>query len=155
MNKIQWVIADNLGKECEGAYKTPAEAAVALERMRLAAMKSQHDAEWRKKIGQAFFTDDWDLMAIKHFAERDWHVAERELTRDVYRLNADIAQDADFLREVLWKLRGEVRISWTCTGHTRAEMQGAATAAFLKHYGYEVDVWSGGNVFVKAGKEAR
>ena len=154
VKSTQWVIADNRGQEREGAYETPAEAAVALERMRLAAMKSQHDAEWRKKIGQAFYTDDWDLEAMKHFAERGWYVTERELSNGVYRLNADISSDETFLREVLWKLRvcGEVQISWTCTGHTRSEMQGAATAAFLKHHGYEVNVWSGGNVYVKAGK---
>lgn len=58
---------------------------------------------------------------------------------------------------VEWKLRvcGEVRICWTCIGHTRAEMQGKATAAFLKHYGYSAEYILGGDVVVKAGREVR
>ena len=36
VKSTQWVIADNRGKEREGEYDTPAEAAVALERMKTA-----------------------------------------------------------------------------------------------------------------------
>lgn len=156
-NRSQWVIADVRGERCEGAYETEAQARVALTRLEYAARRRQHEAEWRKKIGQAFCTDDWDLNAIQHFKERVYRVVEEPLNNSVYRLNADIADDADFLNEVLWKLRlcGEVEIHWTCTGHTRAECQGAATANFLKHFGYEAECWGGGSVSVKAKKAVR
>ena len=156
-NMSQWVIADVRGERCEGAYETEAQARVALTRFENAAMRRQNEAEWRKKIGQAFYTDDWDLEAMKHFAESGYKVVEQPLNNSVYRLNADISDDADFLNEVLWKLRlcGEVEIRWTCIGHTRAECQGAATAAFLSQNGYDAKCLSGGSVLVKAGKVVR
>lgn len=157
VKSTQWVIADNRGQEREGAYETPAEAAVALERMRLAAVKTKNEAQARASEGHPWYTDEDNLKAVENFNEREWRVKSKPLYASVYRLNADIAQDADFLREVLWKLRvcGEVRICWTCIGHTRAEMQGEATAAFLKNYGYLAEYILGGDVVVKAGKAVR
>ena len=154
---IQWVVADKGGNKREGAYETEAEASVALERMRLAAVKTKNDAQARASEGRPWYADEDNLKAVENFNEREWRVKSESLYASVYRLNADIAQDADFLREVLWKLRvcGEVRICWTCIGHTRAEMQGEATAAFLKKYGYSAKYILGGDVVVKAGKEVR
>jgi len=156
-DRIQWVVADKGGNKREGAYETEAEAAVALERMHLAAVKTKNDAQVRASEGRPWYTDEDDLKAVENFNEREWRVKSEPLCASVYRLNADIAQDADFLREVLWKLRvcGEVRICWTCFGHTRAEMQGRATAAFLKNYGYSAEYILGGDVVVKDGKEVQ
>lgn len=156
-NKSQWVIADSNGREREGAFETPIEAAVALRMLEQSSHKTQHEAEWRKQIGHQHYTDDMDLEAVRRFEEKGYRVVEKPLDYHVYRLNAAIDEDANFLREVLWKLRvcGEVTIDWTCIGHTRSEWQGESTAAFLSKNGYDAKCWSGGAVIVKAKKAVR
>lgn len=152
---IQWVIADKSGDKREGAYETEVEAAVALERMRLAAIRTKNAAQIRISAGYPQYLDAEDLKAVERFDESGWRIKGEPLSGSVYRLNADIAQDSDFLREVLWKLRilGKVEICWTCIGRTRSNMQGAATAAFLSKYGYSAIIASGGDVVVEAGKK--
>lgn len=154
-DKLQWVIADRNGDRREGAYETEVEAAVALERMRLAAIRTKNEAQARAHGGRPWYADDDNLKAVERFDARGWHVVKEALSYKVYRLNADIAQDDNFIREVLWKLRvlGQAYICWTCIGFTRSEMQGASTAAFLSEYGYSAIVASGGDVVVKAGKK--
>lgn len=153
-DKHQYCVADKRGEVCEGAYETSIEAVVEIERMRLSAIKRKNDAEVRAKNGCPWCTDDDALKAVDSFAEREYRVVAKPLDDSVYRLNADISNDADFLREVLWKLRvfGEAVICWTCTGHTRAECQGAATAAFLSQHGYDCLVNSFGDVTVRTAK---
>lgn len=155
MNKIQWVIADQSGDKREGAYETKIEADVALERMRLASIKTKNEAQARVREGRPLYTDNDNIKAVERFDARGWRVKDEPLSDSVYRLNADIAQDSDFLHEVLWKLRvcGKVEICWTCIGRTRSEMQGASTAAFLSEHGYSAIVASGGDVVVLAEKK--
>lgn len=151
---LQWHVADERGDSGEIAYETRVEAEVAIERMRLSAIKRKHEAEIRAQYGHPWCTDDYELRAPENFAMAGYHPISTELTDAVYRLNADISNDMDFLREVLWKLRvfGEARIRWTCTGHTRADWQGRATAAFLEHCGLECHVCSSGDVAVRTAK---
>lgn len=155
--KSQWVIAAKNGIEREGAYETPIEAAVALTILQKSHVKLQYEAEWRQLHGFSRCTDDWDRKAVQHFEEKGYRVVEKPLDNTVYRLNADISEDSNFLREVLWKLRvcGEVEIHWTCFGHSRAAWQGESTAAFLSQNGYDAKCWSGGSVIVKAKKVVR
>ena len=154
-DKLQWVIADRNGDKYEGAYETKVEAAVALEQKRLAAIRTKNEAQARAHEGRPWYTDDDNLKAVERFDARGWRVKDESLSDSVYRLNADIAHDSDFLHEVLWKLRvcGKVEICWTCIGRTRSEMQGASTAAFLSEYGYSAIVASGGDVVVLAKKK--
>ena len=154
-NKSQWVIVDKTGCQREGAYETRVEAVVALECMRLAAVREMEEAKERAIKGIPRYTDDTALKAVSIFASCEWRVKDEPLSNSVYRLNADITQDERFLREVLWKLRvcGKVEIHWTCIGRTRSEMQGASTAAFLSGYGYSAIVASGGDVIVSAARK--
>ncbi len=151
---LQWRVADRRGEKCEGAYETPVEAKVQIERMYRNAVKTMNDAKCRVQEGRAHFTDETALAAVERFTDAEYRVVEEPLNGGIYRLNADISCDMAFLHEVLWKLRvlGEVQICWTCTGHTRADMQGAATAAFLQQNGYECEVNSCGDVTVRTAK---
>ena len=151
---LQYRVADKFGDYREGAYETPVEAEVAIERMRLLAVKRKNEAEIRAQYGHPWCTDGDELKAPARFEEAGYHVAEEPITNCVYRLNADISNDADFVREVLWKIRalGFAQIVWTCIGHTRSQWQGDAAFQFLTGFGFACMVEADGRVVVKAGK---
>lgn len=151
---LQWHVADERGDSGEIAYETRVEAEVAIERMRLLATKRKHEAEIRAQYGHPWCTDGDELKAPERFEEAGYHVVEEPITNCVYRLNADISNDADFVREVLWKIRalGFAQIVWTCIGHTRSQWQGDAAFEYLTRFGFACAVEADGRVVVKAGK---
>ena len=81
-------------------------------------------------------TDAVRWLRIRDFT-RDFIVGEWEEGNGVYRLNTllgDKHGGEEKVRELDEKMAwfGYAEIGWTCTGHTRAEWQSAADAAWLK-----------------------
>lgn len=129
--------------ECE--YATFAEANIALEKMRTAAIErdkkraewlAAHPKPWNEQDKHTVWINGYDKKQtnVEQFEDMGWHIEEIEANPIVYRLNTLPAESEPMMREIEAKMAmfGECELRWTCLGHTRAEWQTQAACEQLK-----------------------
>lgn len=129
----------------EGEYATREEAQAVLDTMRLNAEKrtaqraewlAAHPKPWDEPTRHKAWIDGYDSSKtpIEDFEDMGWYVAEIPPSNCVFRLNTLPKDSPALVKEIEAKVAifGDCELSWTCTGHTRAQWQSEAAAAQLK-----------------------
>lgn len=126
------------------------EAQAYLELMESKARTAQEAARRANPRGEPAVQDRYAYYALDTFLSRKYVVEEREATRMVYRLNTVPSESPNLVREIMTKMDwfGRVELVWTCTGHTRAQMQGSQAAIYLEKLGLTAEVDANGDVTI-------
>lgn len=144
--KTMWqiVMSNRCGWEHEAEYPNQEAAQRVLDNMRQSAEKrtelrekwlASHPQPWNEQDSHTAWVNGYSdsQTPIESFNARGWHLKEVTATPYVYRLNTLPADCVILMREIEAKVAmfGYCELSWTCTGHTRAEWQSIAAAEQL------------------------
>lgn len=135
----------NFGWSHEGEYPTREAAQAVLDCMResaksRSAMRAEwlaaHPKPWNEADSHKAWIEGFDgsTTPIEDFESRGWHIEEIPASDQVYRLNTLPNESSTLVREIETKMEifGNCTLSWTCTGHTRAEWQSESAASQLR-----------------------
>ena len=153
---VCYAIATKEGKYGDDRYETEAAAEAAIFESEVVANARVMDAKFRASVGKPNFTDNYELKARQDFDEAGYHPLAVEMTDTIYRLNELPSESVQLVNEIVMRLRhyDTVYLKWTCTGHTRAEWQGASAASWLAKHGFATETDACGDVTISR-KEVR